>query len=133
MFPTHHLQVPFCWSAREGNGMYYWYLFGLNPASWLYEAAKNDVYMLRECRMDAMFCTMSKLVLKGWHEAKEGALADTFLDSYLKKYQFYKWYYCVLGFLAVFHRITVMNEVQPRHQGMFQIPWYHPHQNRNLI
>jgi hypothetical protein len=59
--------------------------------------AENDVYLLWECRTDAMFLTMSKLVLQGWRAAKEVTLADTFHDLYLKKEQFNKWHYCASG------------------------------------
>jgi hypothetical protein len=40
---------------REGNGSYFKHLSGKNPTSWLHDVAENDVYMLRECRTDAMF------------------------------------------------------------------------------
>jgi len=83
--------------AREGNGAYYRYLSGKNDPSWLNEVAENDVYLLRECRSDAMFRTMATMVLAAWRDAGEGDLCDTFKESYLMKPQFNTWYYCASG------------------------------------
>jgi hypothetical protein len=82
---------------REGNGSYYKHLSGKNPVSWLHSVAENDVYMLRECRTDAMFGTMKRLVLQAWREAGETALAKVFSESYLEKDHFNRWYYCASG------------------------------------
>jgi hypothetical protein len=82
---------------REGNGSYFKYLSGKNPTSWLHEVAENDVYMLRECRTDAMFGAMKKLVMKAWLEAGEIDLVSVFSGSYLEKQHFNRWYYCASG------------------------------------
>ena len=81
---------------REGNGQYM-KLLENNQATWLWDTAEEDVYMLRGCRSLLMFDTLKEMILLSWREAGEQRLADTFLKSYLEQDHFNKWRYNVSG------------------------------------
>ena len=79
---------------REGNGQYM-KLLENHQATWLWNTAEEDVYMLRGCRSQLMFDKLKDLILSSWRMAGEQRLADTFRDSYLDNPLFNKWRYNV--------------------------------------
>jgi hypothetical protein len=81
---------------REGNGQYM-KLLENNQATWLWNTAEEDVYMLRGCRSQSMFDKLKEMILLNWRAAGEQRLADTFSKSYLDNDLFNKWRYNVSG------------------------------------
>jgi hypothetical protein len=68
-----------------------------NNATWLWDVAEEDVFMLRGCRSQPMFDKLKGMILSSWRLAGELRLADTFRKSYLDNPLFNKWRYNVSG------------------------------------
>jgi hypothetical protein len=81
---------------RECNGQYM-KLLENHQASWLWNIAEEDVYMLRGCRSQPMFDKLKDMILTSWRLDGEQRLADTFCESYLDNNLFNKWRYNISG------------------------------------
>jgi hypothetical protein len=68
-----------------------------NQATWLWDIAEEDVYMLSGCHAQPMFDKLKDMILSSWTCDGEQGLADTFQKSYLDNDLFNKWRYNVSG------------------------------------
>jgi hypothetical protein len=83
-----------------------------NQATWLWDIAEEDVYILRGLHSQPMFDKLKGMILSSWtHDGEQGQQADTFGKSYSDNDPFNKWRYNLYRMAGCIPRIIHMRGV----------------------